>query len=703
MLVFRLIVKSRSSVSRKIFIYYMGSVTFVILLFGILSYNYSRTVVIDKLMESSQETVMETGKRIDLMLDNYRMVTSQIASDSELRDVLAGESWQSQYQSDRLSNMLKTKFLGYSVNDPLMRLDLMKIDEAQKQDWLQPVLRENGKAAWLETTQKGYIAGKILNEPAFAVARTVNRQGTVLPLGVLIMEINTHSFVDKLVNVRFSGNLLVVDKTGKIMIAADSSQIGMTIAANQLQLTNGDSSGSARGVFVDGKEMMFVYHKSPVTGWILIGMEPVTEVTKETGAIWIYTMGMMLFALMLTGILGIFVIRNVGGPLHTLSSVMDKSRSGDLSVRAPVMSNDEIGQVSRSLNQMMDQVQLLMKEAEESVYLHTRLEAESEQRRIADHLTHSITQLSSSLKLEEVLYRIFPLLNEFAPIVRGSLWMRDDEERLRLKVQKNGPALVYEEHFVEMETLPDSVCSSIFSSDPIALDNEIAQKSFAALLPDEELGNWGWMLYPFVYQRKTLGFLLLDCSHLTDKEKQYVSLFAAQASITIMNALIHEDMRKQATVDGLTGIYNRRFIFFEAERLCSTEQSMRFCVILFDIDHFKSVNDQYGHAAGDEVLRQVAACTRLVCGNKGIPGRYGGEEFVILLPNTEPEEAYRMAEELRGVIENHVNRYDNQEIMVTISMGIASSETNVSDFQEVLFMADNRLYQAKRAGRNCIR
>jgi two-component system cell cycle response regulator len=157
-----------------------------------------------------------------------------------------------------------------------------------------------------------------------------------------------------------------------------------------------------------------------------------------------------------------------------------------------------------------------------------------------------------------------------------------------------------------------------------------------------------------------------------------------------------------AVIDPLTGLYNRRYLDTHLQssvaRAAATEKPL--CVLIFDIDHFKGINDSYGHDAGDDVLKDF--CERLRRGVRGIDlvARYGGEEFVLVMPETDAAFAATVAERLRHDVEKDlfVTR-GGAKIAVTVSIGLAESQP--TDTAEQLFRrADKALYAAKRAGRN---
>ena len=167
-----------------------------------------------------------------------------------------------------------------------------------------------------------------------------------------------------------------------------------------------------------------------------------------------------------------------------------------------------------------------------------------------------------------------------------------------------------------------------------------------------------------------------------------------------------ESMRFQATHDLLTSLWNRGVIveLMSHEIMRSRRERSCTAVMMCDIDHFKSVNDQYGHAIGDEVLREVARRLHNSVRSYDMVGRYGGEEFLVALNKCNPESAVSRAENLREKIAGRPIQTANKPVSVTISIGLAlSSEFPESTIEEIMHHADMALYAAKGAGRNCVR
>ncbi|MCZ7497329.1 diguanylate cyclase [Agrobacterium tumefaciens] len=165
---------------------------------------------------------------------------------------------------------------------------------------------------------------------------------------------------------------------------------------------------------------------------------------------------------------------------------------------------------------------------------------------------------------------------------------------------------------------------------------------------------------------------------------------------------IQRALENEASVDPLTKLPNRRVIQRAGDR-CIEEMRTKhvpFSVLMLDIDHFKQINDTWGHAAGDTVLSVLSDVIRRELRKTDVAARFGGEEIVVLLPNTDRQSAAIVAEKLRGAVEKMVVDVDSDQISITVSIGIAGSIESSHDFVSVINAADKALYQAKNGGRN---
>ncbi len=163
----------------------------------------------------------------------------------------------------------------------------------------------------------------------------------------------------------------------------------------------------------------------------------------------------------------------------------------------------------------------------------------------------------------------------------------------------------------------------------------------------------------------------------------------------------HEEIYRMTILDGLTGIHNKRYFaeFIEREMAVATRHGHPLCLVMFDVDHFKKVNDSKGHLAGDAVLKDLSARIKARIRREDLFARYGGEEFACVLPSTGLPGGVVFAEALRLLIAERPTVFDNDAIPFTISMGVAAMVPG-QDSNSLVKVADENLYAAKRTGRN---
>ena len=183
---------------------------------------------------------------------------------------------------------------------------------------------------------------------------------------------------------------------------------------------------------------------------------------------------------------------------------------------------------------------------------------------------------------------------------------------------------------------------------------------------------------------------------------QILIINTAFSLMWIANSILNNDLETQARLDPLTKMLNRRAFNDELnkELARSRRESITFSLIMADIDHFKDVNDNFGHLAGDSIL---ISFTKIVTENlriNDIFARYGGEEFLILLPNTEKKYAAETAERIRKIVEMSNHPFNGKDISYTVSLGVTAFDIDAQNRDELLEKVDNALYEAKTGGRN---
>lgn len=312
--------------------------------------------------------------------------------------------------------------------------------------------------------------------------------------------------------------------------------------------------------------------------------------------------------------------------------------------------------------------------------------------------------LSSTLNLKEMGKKLIELSNLIVPYDHGGLLLYDEskremellasknwdvvEERLKFNIERSLVGWIARNRqplfFSDMKTKRESM--------PIVREINIKARSFLGL-PLDTKGE------------KVVGVFAISSAEpkaFTGSQQYLLSILCNQAAVLITNAKLHLEMQRMAVTDGLTGLMNhRRF----QERLSEefrriVRHSEPLSLILADIDHFKKINDEYGHPAGDEVLKRVGDVLKEMVRDIDIVARYGGEEFAIILINTEGEGASMLSERIRKTIEKKVFTIGGKRINVTLSLGIASYPRNGRVKEDLISRADRALYSAKSEGRN---
>jgi diguanylate cyclase (GGDEF)-like protein len=217
----------------------------------------------------------------------------------------------------------------------------------------------------------------------------------------------------------------------------------------------------------------------------------------------------------------------------------------------------------------------------------------------------------------------------------------------------------------------------------------------------------GQICFPMIAGGENIGILGVPAAapSLTDTSRQVVGAAAALLGVSLRGASLLQTVRENSLRDTLTGCMTRGHALdvLTAELKRARRSRHAVSLILLDLDQFKSINDRYGHLCGDAVLAAVGARIRATLRFSDLKCRYGGEEFLVLLPETSIEGAQHVAESLRRDISELEIQWEGQAIRVTSSLGVAIAHPNELDPTPLIARADEALYRAKRDGRNCVR
>jgi diguanylate cyclase (GGDEF)-like protein len=225
------------------------------------------------------------------------------------------------------------------------------------------------------------------------------------------------------------------------------------------------------------------------------------------------------------------------------------------------------------------------------------------------------------------------------------------------------------------------------------------------LMPFKAHNAGSVFVLPLVYERDVLGLVVLmfeKTNILGTHEIELLEVLGNQAATSIANAKLYGEIERLAVTDGLTGLFNHRH--FQEKLAQEFNRLERFSepisLLIIDIDHFKKINDTYGHPVGDAVLKKVSGVIRKTIRNIDIPARYGGEEFAVILLGTDTGGALKMAERLRKSIADAKFSSEQNAFNVTVSIGISTHTKDMKKKEDLVEQADKALYHAKGTGRN---
>jgi len=363
------------------------------------------------------------------------------------------------------------------------------------------------------------------------------------------------------------------------------------------------------------------------------------------------------------------------------------------------------GKLDESKLQVLD---LLSNQAAIAINNARTFEAEREQRKLAQALRQTGRAIQSSLDLEVVLDQILTQISTVVPFHTANLILVE-----------NGEMRVVRQQGFQIDTdQGKDQLNDAFDISRFTTLVKITESKKPMIIPDvSESEEWiktdstkdvrSWAGVPILEGDSVIGFLSLN-NHTPNfynrDHAEVLSAFASQASIALTHAWLHQRIHELAITDPLTEILNRRGL--ERWGQYEIDRAKRFnsplSAIFFDLDKFKLVNDTYGHDTGDEVLKQIVNCCLDVIRSVDIFSRVGGEEFLIILPETSLPIAIQVAERIRETAEKCSIKSNTHQIKVTLSLGVVEINEEIDTLAELMSAADKYMYQSKQAGRNRI-
>ena len=255
------------------------------------------------------------------------------------------------------------------------------------------------------------------------------------------------------------------------------------------------------------------------------------------------------------------------------------------------------------------------------------------------------------------------------------------------------------------ERLTDCACSRWPAESIERIGDRAASMPLAEQERPDGIDCDGHVCFVMLAGSRPIGVLALPPGAPVQNARQTMGAAAALLTIAVRNAQLFADVRDHSVKDSLTGCFNRAHTFeiLDSELVRSQRAGTPLSVILFDVDRFKTINDRHGHLCGDMLLAAVGQRMRQALRRSDIRCRYGGDEFLVVLPETSASGAARGAEWLRGELEQIRLLPAGQPISVTISAGVATAMAGECTSTELVDRADQALYRGKAAGRNCVR
>jgi diguanylate cyclase (GGDEF)-like protein/PAS domain S-box-containing protein len=315
-----------------------------------------------------------------------------------------------------------------------------------------------------------------------------------------------------------------------------------------------------------------------------------------------------------------------------------------------------------------------------------------------------VTGASRTLDLNALLEGVLKRTTEAVRAKAGAVFLIDQQHNELMLRSSHGFSDEFCRRVAKMKVGRGFAGRVALSGKPSVVSNSSHDKESAQIFLSGE-GIESLCSVPILVNEEVLGVICVGKSDLSQFAKQNVRLLssiAAQIGIAIVNAQLYEKTARMAFTDELTGLYNRRFLTEELERELgrARRKQTQLSLLMIDMDGLKSINDRFGHHHGSALLKQLGSIIKANTRVSDVAARYGGDEFVLLAPDTNSTEAAEIGERLRAEANSYRAEIDGWETGLTISVGIATFPAHGSDSEKLLRKADEALYEAKRAGKN---
>lgn len=462
-----------------------------------------------------------------------------------------------------------------------------------------------------------------------------------------------------------------------------------------------DTSASLVALYAQGQSnrvsnrryLMAVTQQSALNGTFYLGAaQDISRLSANLERLSGGLMAFQMFAVLLAFLVAQSMIRNL---TYKITALVDGARAiaaDQLDQPIVIASQDELGHLARDLDRMRQKIRETLHQKNQVLQSLT--------------LRNAINQAIISHRGNELLNQVLVQIIEALEAEKGSIMMLDKlNGRLMLKIvynAKEGVAPLYVRDHVSF-ALGEGVAGRVAETGESMICNDPAQdRRFKTYRFQEnsEQRIENLLCIPLKVEDEILGVFSIDNKPggFEERHQHMLEDIAHQVAVAIQNAELYE----LSITDGLTGLYIRRYFEAMLEQEVRTSQRLvrETSLVLFDIDHFKKINDTYGHQVGDEVIRRVAALAKASQREGDLAARYGGEEFALILPGTPLELAWEVADRLRRLVQQTVMEYGGHRLQVTISLGCASTPRQATSREQLIERADLALYASKHRGRN---
>ncbi|CAM3368809.1 methyl-accepting chemotaxis protein [Marinicrinis lubricantis] len=370
------------SVGMKLFLFFFISTVVIVSFVGWSAYSSSKNIITDEVSVFSHQNVIQVREKLDMIYENLDAQSIQFTTDDNLSSMISstlqasnGASYDYFVAKNNLSERLSKIEFGDDRIESISLFDnsgnmiantegIGEIENASERDWFVQAVEAGGRGYWVPTDPQGLL--KQDGNPTFGISRQVKNYTTGSALGVVLIEIKMNAISEYLepLDMGEGGMKYVLDNDLNLIYSTDgegyAEKTSLEIAGE------GKLSDSVVSEDASGNEVLLLYDQSPINNWVVAATVKISELTKSTSGIANVTIGMIIFSAVIAIVISFVMVRFIAQPLIELRNLMNEGAKGNLTVRVNTKRKDEIGELSRGFNQMMEQITLLVKQTNAS-------------------------------------------------------------------------------------------------------------------------------------------------------------------------------------------------------------------------------------------------------------------------------------------------------------------------------------------------